>query len=116
MQAREDINLDGEEATLNYDCERKPLKMKNEVPKEIDFMSELARGRFAMTANINHNGHICAAKIFDKSDPDGDEAAKREFKNLKSLKHQRLVGACVTLVTFSCFATIPWHRLIQQFR
>ena len=91
-QAREDINLDADEASLNYDCEKKPLKPKTEKPSDVDFMSELSRGRFSMTANVNHDGKICTAKIFDKTDAEGEDPAKREFKNLKALKHERLVS------------------------
>ena len=35
---------------------------------------------------------VCTAKVFDKSDPEGDDAAKRELKNLKSLRHERMVS------------------------
>ena len=37
-------------------------------------------------------GKICSVKIFDKSDGEGDEASKREFKNLKTLKHEKIVS------------------------
>jgi len=82
---------DAEECALTYEVERKPLKAKTEAPKEVDFMSELSRGRFSLTCNINHGGRVCTAKVFDKSDPEGDDAAKRELKNLKSLRHERMV-------------------------
>ena len=36
---------------------------------------------------------VCTAKVFDKSDPEGDDAAKRELKNLKSLRHERMVSS-----------------------
>jgi hypothetical protein len=78
---------------LTYEVEQKPLKAKTDAPKDVDFMSELMRGRFSLTCNINHGGRVCTAKIFDKSDPEGDEASKREFKNLKSLRHERIVSA-----------------------
>ncbi len=55
-------------------------------------MSELTRGRFAMTANANHGGKVCTVKVFDKSEEEGADAAKREFKNLRGLKHERLVS------------------------
>lgn len=55
-------------------------------------MSELGRGRFSVTANVNHGGRVCTAKVFDKSDPEGEDAARREFKNLKSIRHERLVS------------------------
>merc|ERR1711976_841223 len=35
LQAREDINLDAEDVSLSYDCEKKPLKTKTEKPGEI---------------------------------------------------------------------------------
>ncbi len=92
LQAREDINLDAEEVAISYDCEKKPLKTKSEAPKDVDFMSELMKGRFSLTANINHNGRICTAKIYDKSDEEGADAAKREFKNLKALRHERMIS------------------------
>merc|ERR1712012_982224 len=37
-------------------------------------------------------GKICSVKIFDKSDVEGDEASKREFKNLKTLKHEKIIS------------------------
>ena len=98
MKAREDINLDVTEPPLSYECETKPLKMKSEHPGEVDFMSELSKGRFSVTANVNKAGSIYTAKVFDKSDPDGDEAAKREFKNLKTLRHQKMV--CIFYIFF----------------
>ena len=45
FKAREDINLDADEARLNYDIEKKPLKAQTAAPKDVDFMSELMRGR-----------------------------------------------------------------------
>ena len=39
-----------------------------------------------------HVLRVCTAKVFDKSDPEGDDAAKRELKNLKSLRHERMVS------------------------
>ena len=84
--------MDAEETTLTYEVETKPLKIKSESPKEVDFMSELLKGRFSMTCNINHGGRVSTAKIFDKSDPEGEDAAKREFKNLKTLRHERMVS------------------------
>lgn len=64
-------------------------------------MSELSRGRFSFTANINHGGKVCSAKVFDKADPEGADSAKRELKNLKALKHERLVSQFANLRSFS---------------
>eukprot|EP00094_Tigriopus_californicus_P003329 TCALIF_03202-PA protein Name:"Similar to unc-89 Muscle M-line assembly protein unc-89 (Caenorhabditis elegans)" AED:0.27 eAED:0.27 QI:0/0.83/0.76/0.92/0.91/0.88/25/216/2842 len=91
MTPSKDINLDCEDNILSYENEKKASKMSNETPKEVDFMSELMLGQFSLTCNISHKGKISTAKIYDKSDPDGADAAKREFKNLKSLRHQRMV-------------------------
>ena len=41
---------------------------------------------------ITYVFRVCTAKVFDKSDPEGDDAAKRELKNLKSLRHERMVS------------------------
>jgi serine/threonine protein kinase len=92
LQAKEDINLDAEEMPLSYECEKKPLKLNAETPGEVDFLCDLFKGRFSVTANVNHGGKIASVKIFDKSDSEGDEAAKREFKNLKTLKHEKMVS------------------------
>merc|ERR1712012_320241 len=92
LQAKEDINLDAEEIPLSYECEKKPLKLNNESPGEVDFLCDLSKGRFNVTANVNQGGKICSVKIFDKSDVEGDEASKREFKNLKTLKHEKIVS------------------------
>merc|ERR1711879_343103 len=40
----------------------------------------------------NHEGKISTVKVFDKSDVEGDDAAKREFKNLKTLRHEKMVS------------------------
>lgn len=77
---------------LSYECEKKPLKLNAENPGEVDFLCDLFKGRFSVTANVNHGGKIASVKIFDKSDSEGDEAAKREFKNLKTLKHEKMVS------------------------
>merc|ERR1719479_597220 len=92
LQAKEDINLDAEEIPLSYECEKKPLKLNNQSPGEVDFLCDLFKGRFNVTANVNHGGKICSVKIFDKADGEGDEASKREFKNLKTLKHEKIVS------------------------
>jgi serine/threonine protein kinase len=92
LQAKEDINLDAEEIPLSYECEKKPLKLNNQSPGEVDFLCDLSKGRFNVTANVNQGGKICSVKIFDKSDGEGDEASKREFKNLKTLKHEKIVS------------------------
>ena len=91
-KAKEDINLDAEEVPLSYECEKKPLKLNSGGPGEVDFLCDLFKGRFNVTANVNLGGKICSVKIFDKSDTEGDEASKREFKNLKTLKHERIVS------------------------
>ena len=95
-QAREDINLDLDEPTLDYQCEKQPLKVHNESPGAVDFISELSKGRFSVTANISHaGGKASTCKVFDKSNPEGEEASKREMKNLKTLRHERLVSIVV---------------------
>lgn len=49
------LNLqDADEAELTYDCEKKPLKLRTENPGELDFLCELTKGRFSVTANVNH--------------------------------------------------------------
>ena len=85
---------------MDYECEKKPLKVHNESPGSLEFVSELGKGRFSATANVSHNGgKICTCKIFDKSTTDGEEASKREMKNLKTLRHERLVSSskCFTI-------------------
>jgi hypothetical protein len=57
---------DAEETTLSYEVEKKPLKLRTESPGEVDFLCELTKGRFSVTANVNHEGKLCTAKIFDK--------------------------------------------------
>merc|ERR1712061_78576 len=93
LQAREDINLDLDEPILDYQCEKQPLKVHNESPGAVDFISELSKGRFSVTANVSHaGGKATTCKVFDKSNPEGEEASKREMKNLKTLRHERLVS------------------------
>ena len=77
---------------MSYDIEKKPIKPITSAPQDIDFMSELSLGRFSLMCNVNHNGKISTAKIYDKSDPEGEDAAKRDLKNLKSIRHQRIVS------------------------
>lgn len=90
IQAREDI----EESTgaLSYECEKKPMKLKTDSPGSLDFMSELAKGRFSVTANVNKDGKVYSVKAFDKASTEGNEAAMREFKNLKTLRHEKMVS------------------------
>ena len=83
---------DADEVPLTYEVEKKPLKLRTENPGEVDFLCELTKGRFSVTANVNHGGRLCTAKIFDKANTDGDEASKREFKNLKTLRHDKIVS------------------------
>merc|ERR1711931_353826 len=90
IQAREDIEESA--ATLSYECEKKPMKLKSETPGSLDFMSELAKGRFSVTANVNKDGKVYSVKAFDKASTEGNESAMREFKNLKTLKHEKMVS------------------------
>ena len=78
--------------SLNYDCERKPMKLRTENPGSVDFMNEISKGRFSVTANVNKDGKVFSVKAFDKSNPEGSEAAQREFKNLKTLRHEKIVS------------------------
>jgi hypothetical protein len=72
--------------------------LKTENPGEVDFLCELTKGRFSVTANVNHGGKLCTAKIFDKSTAEGDDAAKREFKNLKTLRHDKIVSFIIYIL------------------
>merc|ERR1712142_1394479 len=90
VQAKGDIEISA--ASLSYDCEKKAMKLKSENPGSLDFMSEISKGRFAVTANVNREGKVFSVKAFDKSDTEGNEAAQREFKNLKTLRHEKIVS------------------------
>ena len=90
IQSREDI--EDNSGALSYECEKKPLKSRNENPGSLDFMSELAKGRFSVTANVNKEGSVYSVKLFDKANSEGADAAMREFKNLKTLKHEKMVS------------------------
>jgi serine/threonine protein kinase len=91
IQAREDIEEYAGPA-LNYDCEKAAMKIKKESPGSLDYMSDLGKGRFSITANVNKEGKVFTVKAFDKVNPEGNEAAMREFKNLKTLRHERMVS------------------------
>merc|ERR1712184_177136 len=90
IQAKEDI--EDTSAALSCEGEKKPLKIKSEGLGSLDFMSEIAKGRFAVTANVNKDGKVYSVKAFDKNNSEGNEAAMREFKNLKSLRHEKMVS------------------------
>merc|ERR1719188_1028285 len=90
IQSREDI--EDNSGALSYECEKKPLKSRNENPGSLDFMSELAKGRFSVTANVNKEGKMYSVKLFDKASTEGSDAATREFKNLKTLRHEKMVS------------------------
>jgi len=109
IQAREDIEESA--ATLSYECEKKPMKLKSESPGSLDFMSELAKGRFSVTANVNKDGKVYSVKAFDKASTEGNEAALREFKNLKTLRHEKMVSLVDAFETEKLallqFATLP---------
>ena len=108
LQAREDINLDLDEPILDYQCEKQPLKVHNESPGAVDFISELSKGRFSVTANVSHaGGKATTCKVFDKSNPEGEEASKREMKNLKTLRHERLVSKVVIVVNAAVYPFDP---------
>merc|ERR1712034_227871 len=97
--------------TLNYDCEKKPQKIKSEGLGSLDFMSEIAKGRFSVTANVNREGKVYSVKAFDKSSVEGNESAMREFKNLKTLRHEKMVSLLDAFETEKYallqFATLP---------
>merc|ERR1719206_1373929 len=109
IHAREDIEESA--ATLSYECEKKPMKLKSEAPGSLDFMSELAKGRFSVTANVNKDGKVYSVKAFDKASTEGNEAAMREFKNLKTLRHEKMVSLVDAFETEKLallqFATLP---------
>merc|ERR1711931_39933 len=79
-------------SSLNYEVEKKHLKIKSEKPGSIDFMNEVSKGRFAATANVNKEGKLYSVKVFDKVNAEGNDAAQREFKNLKTLRHEKIVS------------------------
>merc|ERR1712045_784151 len=66
--------------------------MGSENPGSLDFMSELGKGRFSVTANVNKEGKVYSVKLFDKASTEGGDAAMREFKNLKTLRHEKMVS------------------------
>merc|ERR1712033_33855 len=74
-------------------------------------MSELAKGRFSVTANVNKDGKVYSVKAFDKASTEGNEAAMREFKNLKTLRHEKMVSLVDAFETEKLallqFATLP---------
>ena len=76
---------------MDYECEKKPMKVGAFAPSDVNYVSELTKGRFSVTSNISHAGKMCTCKVFDKADAEGEEAAKREFKNLKTLRHEKMV-------------------------
>merc|ERR1711902_286282 len=61
-QAKEDI--EDTSAALSYECEKKPMKIKSEGLGSLDFMSEIAKGRFAVTANVNKDGKGYSVEAF----------------------------------------------------
>merc|ERR1711923_439834 len=90
VQAKGDIEM--ALSSLNYVIEKKHLKIKSEKPGSIDFMNEVSKGRFAATANVNKEGKLYSVKVFDKVNAEGNDAAQREFKNLKALQHEKIVS------------------------
>merc|ERR1712061_754885 len=90
IQAREDI--EDNSGPLPYECEKKPMKSRSENPGSLDFMSELGKGQFSVTANVNKDGKVYSVKAFDKASTEGGDAAMREFKNLKTLRHEKMVS------------------------
>merc|ERR1712242_224183 len=68
MGAREDI--EDNSGPLSYECEKKPMKSRSENPGSLDFMSELGKGRFSVTANVNKEGKVYSVKLFDKPSTD----------------------------------------------
>ena len=91
--------MDVDEPVLDYSCEKQALKVHNESPGSVEFISELSKGRFSVTANVCHaGGKATTCKVFDKSTPEGEEASKREMKNLKTLRHERLVSLINTIM------------------
>merc|ERR1711971_535819 len=45
-----------------------------------------------VTANVNKEGKVYSVKLFDKANSEGNDAAMREFKNLKTLRHEKMVS------------------------
>merc|ERR1712055_696309 len=116
IQAREDIEEYSGPA-LSYDCEKSPMKIKKESPGSLDFMSDLAKGRFSVTANVNKDGKVFSVKAFDKVNAEGNEAAMREFKNLKTLRHEKMVSLLDAYETDKMcmlkFDTLPATDILQ---
>merc|ERR1711890_89046 len=95
----------------------KPQKIKSEGLGSLDFMSEIAKGRFSVTANVNREGKVYSVKAFDKSSVEGNDAAMREFKNLKTLRHERMVSLLDAYETDKMcmlkFDTLPATDILQ---
>merc|ERR1739844_285098 len=77
IQAREDI--EDTSGPLSYECEKKPLKSRSENPGSLDFMNELAKGRFSVTANVNKDGKVYSVDAFET-----DKLALLQFSALPS--------------------------------
>merc|ERR1719330_80389 len=103
VQAKGDIEM--ALSSLNYEVEKKHLKIKSEKPGSIDFMNEVSKGRFAATANVNKEGKLYSVKVFDKVNAEGNDAAQREFKNLKALQHEKIVSLIDAYETDSMMMT-----------
>jgi serine/threonine protein kinase len=80
-------------------------------------MSDLSKGRFSATANVNKDGKVFSVKAFDKVNPEGNDASMREFKNLKTLKHERMVSLLDAYETDKMcmlkFDTLPATDILQ---
>ena len=89
------------------------MKVGAFAPSEVDYVSELTKGRFSVTANVNHKSKFATCKLFDKSDPEGEDSAKvwplTQFflfpfgeKSLICLE-----GKSMTLVGETLFSSVP---------
>merc|ERR1712172_447273 len=69
-----------------------------------------------VTANVNKEGKVYSVKLFDKANSEGNDAAMREFKNLKTLRHEKMVSLvdAFGLTDSLCSSSAPSHPLTSS--
>jgi len=94
-------SAEGSESKADYECEKKPLKVGAFAPSDVNFVSELTKGRFSVTANVSKPPKWPPARSLTRQ-------TQRERKPQRG--NSRTSRLCVTKKWF------PWWTLSRQTR
>lgn len=99
---------------LNYSIEKKPIEWTadSNLTEKYSFVSELSRGRFSVVAKgiERSTDQYVVAKLLEVSN-ETEDAVAREFENIRSLRHERVVSLLAAIRPAPNIAVLVMEKL-----